>query len=792
MYRKFLYWAIASFSVVLVGALAQHRVQAATGINHLISFQGKMVNTAGTNVTNGSYTFVFSIYTVSSAGSAVWTESKSITVTDGLFQTDLGSVTSLPGSLDFNTDNLYLGINFNADGEMTPRVRFDSVPQAFNAEKVGGLTVTSSSGTLTIPNSKTISFADAFTTSGAFPMTLVASATTSVTFPAGTITVADLATAQTMSNKTFSASTWQGNAVAAQYGGTGQIAYTAGDMLYASGTTTLSKLAAGSNGNCLVVTSNLPAWGSCSGTAATLQSGYNASSGNTITTTDARDLTVTLANTAKDSNVLFNIATGSNAKVAIQSNGSDVLAVTSSGVTLPATGANTLAVTGAPASSATSALVQLGSALVSGSTNGTYLSINAGSGYTGNFLNIQLNGADRFVLTSDGNLSVPGTVNGLTLTNNGTNTLNIAADKTLAVNNSITFSGTDSTIFTLPSSSDTLDGIAATQTLTNKTIGSTGLIFSGAALDIDTAAAESLVLQGRAASTFQTTSGNITLQPAGSSTTANVQIGAGGGGSTTPDLLVLDASTSASDPTGVAGAQYYNTVTQKNRCFDGGLWHDCTGTNFANRQFGFWAPTGSTATAMTAVNLVVPTVNGVPAASAQADSHYIGWPTTAVSGTIGGLTQGFTETQARYRPKLTTLIRTDTSIATQRIWVGLTSAALTGVDSSTTIRYVGVRYSTAAADTTFQCASGNGAAQNVVNTGVTVAINTSYLITVDWSVSGTLVCSISANGGTPTVVTKSTNLDNAGTTNLGITNTLTTLAATIFTHRIGWVHLETQ
>ena len=114
-------------------------VNAATGINKQINFQGKVVNSNGTNVTDGNYSFIFSLYSVSSAGSAIWTETKTLTVTDGIFRTDLGDTTALPGSVDFNTDNIYLGINFNSDGEMTPRVRLDAVPQALNADAVDGI-----------------------------------------------------------------------------------------------------------------------------------------------------------------------------------------------------------------------------------------------------------------------------------------------------------------------------------------------------------------------------------------------------------------------------------------------------------------------------------------------------------------------------------------------------------------------------------------------------------------------------------------------------------------------------
>ncbi|HVQ43378.1 MAG TPA: hypothetical protein VMT30_00205 [Candidatus Saccharimonadia bacterium] len=112
---------------------------AATGINKQVNFQGKVVNSNGTNVTDGSYGFVFKLYSVSSGGSAIWTESKTLTVTDGIFQTNLGSVTGLPGSVDFNTDNIYLGINFNTDGEMSPRIQFTASPYAFNSDLLDGL-----------------------------------------------------------------------------------------------------------------------------------------------------------------------------------------------------------------------------------------------------------------------------------------------------------------------------------------------------------------------------------------------------------------------------------------------------------------------------------------------------------------------------------------------------------------------------------------------------------------------------------------------------------------------------
>src|SRR5690606_4414770 len=55
--------------------------------------------------------------------------------------------------------------------------------------------------------------------------------------------------------------------------------------------------------------------------------------------------------------------------------------------------------------------------------------------------------------------------------------LTIASGKTITFNNSLSFSGTDGTSFTLPSSSTTLVGTDTAQTLSNKTI--SNLVASG-------------------------------------------------------------------------------------------------------------------------------------------------------------------------------------------------------------------------------------------------------------------------------------------------------------------------
>ena len=118
---------------------------AATNPN-LISFQGKVVNSDGTNVANGTYSFNFVLFDDPSLGSESdgvhdkWHElGKSVPVTNGVFQTELGSSTALPDFSQFSA--LYLGVKFNGDtaGYMTPRIHLDSVPYAKYSDNAGAL-----------------------------------------------------------------------------------------------------------------------------------------------------------------------------------------------------------------------------------------------------------------------------------------------------------------------------------------------------------------------------------------------------------------------------------------------------------------------------------------------------------------------------------------------------------------------------------------------------------------------------------------------------------------------------
>src|SRR6266702_2091051 len=95
--------SIAGISVCAL-FLCSKAVFAATNINQQVSFAGKIVNTNGTNATDGTYNVEFKVYsggTSGGGGTLVWTEDRLVSASSGsvtasgTFQVNLGAVCAL-------------------------------------------------------------------------------------------------------------------------------------------------------------------------------------------------------------------------------------------------------------------------------------------------------------------------------------------------------------------------------------------------------------------------------------------------------------------------------------------------------------------------------------------------------------------------------------------------------------------------------------------------------------------------------------------------------------------------
>jgi len=137
---------IIAITVILLGSFGI--VQGA--FNEQINYQGKLTNSSNVAVSDGNKCMRFSLYTVASGGSAIWTEewtastTYKVTTTSGLFSVLLGSNTSL-SSVNFNQSALYLQVDYDPDCSgwdevFSPRKQFGAVPAAFEAKQLGGYT----------------------------------------------------------------------------------------------------------------------------------------------------------------------------------------------------------------------------------------------------------------------------------------------------------------------------------------------------------------------------------------------------------------------------------------------------------------------------------------------------------------------------------------------------------------------------------------------------------------------------------------------------------------------------
>lgn len=215
-----------------------------------------------------------------------------------------------------------------------------------------GITITNGSGSITIDNAGVTSFS-----AGSTGLTPATGTTGAVTL---------------------------GGTLGAGYGGTGLSSYTSGDMIYATGATTLAKLAAGTNGYILTMSAGLPAWSPAPATGVT--SFQTSLSGLTpaTSTTGAVTLAGTLGETsggtnqttyttgdilyASATNTLSKLAAGINGYVLTMSSGVPIWAASTGGVTSFSAGT-----TGFTPSTSTTGAITLA---------GTLVSANGGTGFS--------------------------------------------------------------------------------------------------------------------------------------------------------------------------------------------------------------------------------------------------------------------------------------------------------------------------------------------------------------------------------------------------------------------------
>ena len=579
---KTLLITLASCGLVFVFSAPSH-----AAINPMISFQGKLTNPDGTNVTDNNYSIRFRIYTDPSAdtGSCAntckWEETQgSVAVASGLFHVNLGSVTALPGSVDFNGNALYLGVKVGSDAEMTPRVRLTAAPYAFNSDTLDGLdsaafvqlsggNINLGSGTITSGAVNGVTIGSTIQPSAAGALTVSANGSNALTLTGGAAsnwtTTAGLLTIQGAGGVTISTPNVSGASSSISVQGGNSSSGTAGNVSIDTGTTstgTPTVNVGATNAKAVQIGNNSsnPAVTIASGTGA-ISIGTGGQNRTIDIGTGAAVQTITIGSTTSSSSLALRSGTGN---LSITTQGTGTIGVGNNAVAQTiavgnSTGATTVSVdcgTGA-CNFGTTATAHATSV---GSTNGaSSLTLQAGTGNlsittqgTGQ-LNVGANAVAQTITvgntTGATSLLLQAGTGGLDITTQGTGTLDIgnnAVAQTINLGN-----GTGATTVSVLCGTGAC-GFGNNAVAHTTTVGST----TGTA---------GTVLQAGSSGLSLTSGGNIVL----------------GTSDTTGTLLVLDVKTNAGDPSGVGtgGGMYYNSSNNKFRCHQASRWVDCiTGT----------------------------------------------------------------------------------------------------------------------------------------------------------------------------------------------------------------------
>uniref|UniRef100_UPI004048C24D beta strand repeat-containing protein n=1 Tax=Algoriphagus sp. TaxID=1872435 RepID=UPI004048C24D len=171
-----------------------------------------------------------------------------------------------------------------ADGDGTIRYRWDGTTNNFNTGSITAASFKKSGGTSTQylmadgsirENASSVANSLTFDSNGGAASGTTYNGSTARTIDYSTVGASPLAGSSSLTRVgTITNGTWNGSLISSQYGGTGISSYTAGDLLYASGITTLSKLAKGTDGQVLTLASGIPSWANNNGITGTGTASY--------------------------------------------------------------------------------------------------------------------------------------------------------------------------------------------------------------------------------------------------------------------------------------------------------------------------------------------------------------------------------------------------------------------------------------------------------------------------------------------------------------------------------------
>jgi hypothetical protein len=368
-------------SALLMGLPVAH---ATTGVNQEINYQGRLLTTAGATVPDGTYNVEFKIYsggtgcvgggTSPCSGTALWTEnwlnhaSQGVTVTNGYFSVMLGggSDSVALSTLNFNQTPLWLSINI---GDTSSGTTFSSCTP--DGEMLPFTQFASAPYALNAGEVGGIQGSNVAQLSPASTQTFTGANVLQPTTDITPLTVKQTS-ASTTASDIFDVQTQNGS-----------------EILQATGP---------SSNNSVVTLASI-------------------GTGNALTLNGAGALTLT-AHAASTWDIGANTLSLQTTNNGAITTGTGTL--TDGGQLVVQGTGNALTLSSSPSASATQSLLDLGTAIASGNTSGTFIGVNTAGAYSGDLVNLEVNGTSEFEVDASGDVRQG---NGVSIYNIGSATL---------------------------------------------------------------------------------------------------------------------------------------------------------------------------------------------------------------------------------------------------------------------------------------------------------------------------------------------------------------------------------
>lgn len=163
-------------------------------VPRMISYQGVLTDANGTIVNDGNHILTLTLYENASGGGEIYSETHTVAVVRGTFNSIIGSVNPLPSALKFDRA-YFLGVSVDGKAELTPRTPMLAVPYALRADEANHAAVAERA---TLADVATVANGVSPTATGfvrsingaAGDVEFVGSGATTVTRSGGTVTIA--------------------------------------------------------------------------------------------------------------------------------------------------------------------------------------------------------------------------------------------------------------------------------------------------------------------------------------------------------------------------------------------------------------------------------------------------------------------------------------------------------------------------------------------------------------------------------------------------------------------------